>query len=41
MKDYQTANARLSNPYKKWIKEWFKDAAISLTLVGIFIYLLT
>lgn len=41
MKDYQTAKERLSNPYRKLLREGVKDTLLVLTCCVIFLFLLT
>jgi hypothetical protein len=41
MQDYISATERVSNPHTKWVKDWFKDMAVILTFIAIFIFLLT
>lgn len=41
MKDIISARERLPNPYKKWIKEGFKDVLLSTTFCLVFIVILT
>lgn len=41
MHDLISAKQRLSNPYRKWVREGFKEAMVSLVLGAVFVFLLT
>jgi hypothetical protein len=41
MRDFISPAQRLSNPQRKWVRDGFKDVAVTAVLCVVFLFLLT